>query len=329
MFKERKKLPKFVLAKTSSDTRHGYSKLGYKKKYELCTIIVLIFLIFVFRFSAHLDIQQYLVQSEIEEFEFLEITEIPPVVEPPKLQMEEVVEVIEEEKPEEESTEVDEIIEEIEEMLGDDSEEPQLALASASLDNNLLSNSQLGAIGRTRFQQRADLSLGDNNLSLGSEGRYVGENGGGLDIGTTQTKRRNLDVGAANLDLNIDKKPKAQPKRKRENENNGESSLNLEGKPVKVLSFASSTIGTEDYKLWNKIISELDRLNKGRYGSISDQIIRRGNGFIINFGFPDNSAQEINWRNDGNISIKVIGNSNKTTIQELQRALSSLLRMSL
>lgn len=331
MIKDRKKLPKFILGKSISDARHGYSKLGYRKKYELCIIAVLVCVIFVFRFSTHLDLEKYLNTVENTQFEFFEIMDIPVIVEPPQLQMENVVEIVEEEKVEEELTEMEEIIEEIEEMLGDDSAEPQLTLASAGMENYLLASSQLGAVKRTQFQGRGNLALGDNNLSLGADGRYVDESGGGLDIGATKTQRRGLESGggASNLDLNIEKKTKARPKREAKEESTNGTSLNFEGKKVKVLSFSSTTIGTEGYKLWNKIISELDRLNKGRYGIISDQIQRRRNGFIISFGFPDNSAQEINWRNNGNISIKVIGNSSKTTVQELQRALSGLLRLSL
>lgn len=329
MFKDRKRLPKFVLGKSISDARDGYSKLGYRKKYELCFITVLFFIIFVFRFSPHLDIQEYLYNAENAQFEFFEIMEIPPVVEPPQLQMEEVVEIVEEEKVEE-LTEMEEIIEEIEEMLGDDSAEPQLTLASANMDNYLFANSQLGTVTRTQFQGRGDLALGNNNLSLGADGRYVHEDGGGLDIGMTKTKRRGLELGgASNLDLNIEKKTKARPKRGAQKESANGTSLNFEGKQVKILSFSSTTFGTDGYKLWNKIISELDRLNKGRYGIVSDQIQRRRSGFIINFGFPDNSAQEINWHNNGKVSIKVIGNSTKTTVQELQRALSGILRLSL
>jgi len=52
-------------------------------------------------------------------------------------------------------------------------------------------------------------------------------------------------------------------------------------------------------------------------------------GFLINFTFPDKTQHEIHWRNNGNVWIKVIGQSNRTTIQELRQAASGLFTLSL
>ncbi|MFQ5604797.1 MAG: hypothetical protein ACE5HS_16120 [bacterium] len=328
MIKHRQKLPQFVLAKSDKNTTHGRSKLHYYKHFEIALIITLVGVILGFRVASHIGFEKYLQVEDRVVLEFLDIPEIPPEVEPPpKLKMEEVVEL----PMEEDKTENEDLTEEIEELLGENEEEVELALNSSNLNNYLTSGSGLGALRSTGYNSRKKYQVDDGGIAL-NRGKFYADLGesGGLDIGKVKTKERSfvsdenkIELPTRSGNLSRDKVEMSKP------EENGEPKLGLSGLPEKILSFGSSTIGTEHYKLWNKLNSELDRLYKGRYGSTPKAIKRNRRGFLINFSFSDGTKQEIHWRNDGNVWIKVVGNSHKTAVQELQRALRGLLDLTL
>jgi len=233
---------------------------------------------------------------------------------------------IEPEEPElvAEGGKVKEIIQEIEELLKED-DETQLALTSDEM-KYLMSDSPLDLGGNSGLNIRKSLASNEGAIKLRRGDGYLAESSGGLDIGETEGGGRSINVenSGSGLELKKQDEPNRRPARQE-----SQPKLGITGSNERILSFSSSTIGTEDYKVWNKIISELDRLNKGRYGKVIEKIERNRGGFTILFNYADRTAQEIHWRRDGNVWIKVIGNSNKSTIQELRRALSGLLRLSL
>jgi len=288
-------------------------------------VISLAATIIFFRLTAHLDIEKYIIEKDDLVFESVDLPDPPPLIEePPKMQMEQVVELPPEE--EEEVTVDEEILKEIEDLLDEGSDEEQLQLASNDL-GDLLSDSQLGSVSGPEIQLR-ELRNSDTRLSVGEAGNGNFEGGADLDIGKSKrTPRRNLQANDGGLDLDIGKKTTS-PGNRKERTRKQDPRLGIAGKNARILSFSSSTIGTEDYKLWNKLNAELDRLNKGRYGRVPKEIQRHNRGFIIRFAFPDNVQHEIHWQQDGNVWIKVIGDSHKTDIQELRRSVNSLLRLS-
>ncbi|MFQ5770214.1 MAG: hypothetical protein ACE5HX_06740 [bacterium] len=326
MFKSKKRLKQFVLAKSVKNTTYGHFKLNYKKNIEKALIISLFVIIFGFRLAAKINFERYLVKEHKVVFEFVDIPEIPPLLEPPKIKMEEVVE-----RPMEEEAVSGEnpLQEEIEELLGEKEENIELSLNSSNNDAYLISSSSLGSVAGPELNIRYKHDLDNERLSF-SKGKFHGDlnDNGSLDIGHVERNKRALVSDEVSFEI------KAGPlslikTNESESPNNGEITLGISGMPEKILYFTSSTIGTEDYKLWNKINSELDRLNKGRYGTVPKEIKRIRGGFIINFRFADDINQEIHWRNDGNVWIKVIGHSNKTSVQELRRALQGLLKLTL
>lgn len=149
-----------------------------------------------------------------------------------------------------------------------------------------------------------------------------------IDIGKERRANRSHISDNASLDLTNNTTEYAKPILT-EKFQNDQTNLSLAGISERILTSASSTIGTEDYKLWNKFNSELDRLIKGRYGSVPTEFKRKREGFLINFSYPDGVKHEIHWQYDGQIWIKVIGRTNKTRIQELRKALNGLLSLSL
>jgi hypothetical protein len=261
-----------------------------------------------------LDIEKYLEMEENITFEFLDIPQLIDIKEPPKLKMEQVITI------------APEPVKKIESLLAEHQEEVALDIKS-DLSDNLITNSQMSVSGSElkirgrRGYEGGSVNFGDRSINsdLLADGQ--------LDVG--QTRRTGSRFVADNSSLDLGSDSKNGTKAQRKIAGSDEPKLGLSGRPERVLSFSSSMIGTQDYKIWNKIIAELDRLNKGRYGKIPAELQRHRGGFLINFTFSDKTQYEIHWRNNGNVWIKVIGQSNRTTIQELRKAAGGLFRLSL
>lgn len=325
MFRQKEKSRQFILGKSPRNSINNEIRLQYRKNIEKALVLSLAVTIIFFRLTTHLDLEKYIVKSDKLIFESIDLPEPPPLIEEPlKMQMEQVVEVQPEE--EEEAAVDEEILKEIEDLLDEGSDEEQLQLASNDL-GNLLSDSQLGSISGPEIKLR-ELRNGEARLSVGGSRNGNLDSGAALDIGKTgRTQRRSLQEEETGLDLDIGQTRSSNGDEKERNKK-PDPRLGIAGKNARILSFASSTIGTEDYKLWNKLNAELDRLNKGRYGRVPDEIQRNSRGFIIRFDFADSVQHEIHWQQDGNVWIKVIGDSHKSDIQELRRSVNSLLRLS-
>ena len=323
MIRPRFKEKKFILAKSTRNTLEGLLKLKYKKNFEISLIFSLVLTFSAFRIGANLDIEKYLEMEENITFEFLDISELLDIKEPPKLKMEEVIEI----HPEpEEDMKSNDLLEKIESLLVENQEEVALDIKS-DRSGNLITNSQMSVSGSElkirgrRGYEGGSMNFGDRriNSDLLADGQ--------LDVGQTRRTGSRFVADHSSLDLGRDSKNGTKTQRKIAGLD--EPKLGISGRPGKVLSFSSSTIGTQDYKIWNKIIAELDRLNKGRYGKIPAELQRHRGGFLINFTFSDKTQYEIHWRNNGNVWIKVIGQSNRTTIQELRQVAGGLFRLSL
>lgn len=329
MFRQKQKTRQFILGKSPRNSLNGRERLQYRKNVEKALVVSILAMIVFFRLTAHFDVEQYLAEKNDIVFETVDLPEPPPVIEePPKMQMEQVVEI----PPQEEEvlSPEDEILKEIEDLLDDGSDEEQLQLASNDVGDYLLSDSQLGSVSGPEMTFRQSRNR-DARLNVGGAGNRNFEDGAGLDIGKTEsTSRRSLDSGGKGPELDIGKNSSPAGNRNQEGTVERQTPrLGLTGKNTRVLSFASSTIGTEDYKLWNKLNAELDRLNKGRYGHVPSEIERHRRGFIIRFTFSDNIKHEIHWQQDGNVWIEIVGESNKSDLQELRRSVTSLLRLSI
>ena len=272
--------------------------------------------------TASVDFEKYIHKQDKIRFEFIDLPQPPPPTEAPPLQMEKVKEL-----PKEEALFNEEIAKELEALINESSDEAQLTLASSN-SSFLTSESQLGKVVGTDFNYRK-VSKGDADLKIGNRGLANLSEGSSLDIGKSRRRNQRKIIQEESSSLSpapIERKGRGQRPPLQQ-----ESKLDIKsvGKNEKILSFSSSTIGTEDYKVWNKINSELDRLNKGRYGSVPEEIKHHRGGFIVNFTFQGGVQHQINWQRDGNVWIKVIGKSSKTTLQELRRALNGLIGLSL
>jgi len=213
------------------------------------------------------------------------------------------------------------------ELLGDKKDDIPLQLPKTEFNNYLASNSPLGAMADTEFNLRDYRTELDGGINL-RRGEFSGANEGGLNIGKNERHARGAVSADARIDLGVGR-PNLAASEAPTKKKPPEPTLGVSGEPERIITYASSTIGTEDYKLWNKINSELDRLSKGRYGSVPKEIRRVRGGFLLQLVFADNTRQEIHWENSGNVWIKIIGKSNRTSVLELRRALDGLLKITL
>lgn len=329
MIKQRSQLRKFIVAKCSRETAHAREKYRYRKRLEVGLVASLVVTILFFRLGMSLNIVPHPDIIDDLKFELIELMELLPLEPPQQLMVEEVVEVM----PEvEDPAESDDLIEEIEALLGETGEEASLDLATDGLDGYLVSDSPLASLAGPQLQLRRNRASNQGHLHLaGNVGGLDDLSSGGLDIGTSrESVRKNIDEVSSGLDLKLATDP--EPRRALSGSQEPEATdprLGISAFPARFLSFSSSTIGTEDYKLWNKIVSELDRLNKGRYGTVARQIKRQKGGFLLALSYGDQTRHEIHWRNNGRVRIKVIGKSNLSNGEELRRALIGLLQLSL
>ncbi|UCE07768.1 MAG: hypothetical protein JSW07_06980, partial [bacterium] len=96
-----------------------------------------------------------------------------------------------------------------------------------------------------------------------------------------------------------------------------------------LLKESESTIGTNEYRLWNKINAALDRLDKNRYGKLPQNVRRTRNGLTVSFRYNDGVIHEIFWSKGGKVIIRVTRPRPIQLTSELQKAFDSLIRLTL
>ena len=195
-------------------------------------------------------------------------------------------------------------------------------------DENLLASSQINEIPYSRFtHQRSQF---DENVSLNIVSNLKSTRngaGGGLDFNleTNSTSKRFVD-NAANLDsppIETINKPKKNEIARTNNE------LITINKNQFLLKESESTIGTSEYRLWNKINAALDRLDKNRYGNLPQNVQRTRKGLNASFTYSDGIIHEIFWSKGGKVIIRVTGRRPRELVTELQKAFDALIRLTL
>lgn len=93
-----------------------------------------------------------------------------------------------------------------------------------------------------------------------------------------------------------------------------------------VLASTDLSMGVEEYSVWNRINAEFDRWDKGRYGRLPRALRRRGRAIIAAFDYTDGTAYRIVWLR-GNTKIYIHGNADRSRLQELEQALTSIIHL--
>jgi hypothetical protein len=331
MFIKNKALVEFKLAKSVENGLYFEIKQNYRKNFEKSLIISLITIIILFRIVTISPNENRSITDEDIKLTLIDILNVPPEIEnPPELKVEEVVEIPPEENQAEEE---DPMLEELKELL-EEKEDVKLTINSDEMGRYLADNSPLGLISDRELKLRRSLDDAGGGIAFKggkSLNQLLAESRIDLDIGTVKRSERELTNEEATVNLAAPKDESVeQPfNNSKENAHSDDVTLGLSNSNEKIISYTSSTIGTEDYKLWNKLNAELERVSQGRYGPIPKEIKRSKTGFTLTFRYSDGTKHEIHWRKSGRIWIKVIGNSHKSTVQELRRSLKSVLSLTL
>jgi len=317
----------FILGKSSEETLYFASKQNYQKNIEKGLIFSLVVFILFFRFfpNKHLKyIAQRIKDIRLEAVTIREIPdEIPVIPEDlpttPRLQAQDIVvqQISEPENADDQQSHQSSVDEEASEF--------SLDLPVNKIDKYLVSNSQVISPAKTEFELHVNLDYDKNTLFIKSD-HDVHDNAGSADLMIhSKSKRRKAANDKVNLNLGNSSNAFPENLTTKATDKNLNLSLNINNGSERILRFAASSIDTDDYKLWNKINAELDRLNKGRYGKVPDAIRRHSRGFYINFNYSDGVAHQIHWQKDGNVWIKISGKNSRSSIFELRRALKALL----
>ncbi len=95
-----------------------------------------------------------------------------------------------------------------------------------------------------------------------------------------------------------------------------------------VIASTDLSMGIDEYKIWNRINGEFDRWDKGRYGVFPANLQRRGRAIIAHFSYENGVSHTIIWLR-GNTKIYVKGDSARNRLQELKKALASMIQLNL
>lgn len=310
---------KFIVAKQTLKNKNADQIGNYRKYIEksliLSLLIVLIFFqLFPKQKKHHGSSENFSVSLEVIDIPITKQEEPPPPPPPVQEMITNYSVIIKNEQ-----NDVRKLREELEDVILD------LDLES---DNSLLSNSQIGDINyaslshnRSRFDAGVSLDIG---YSLN---RLRNQDGGGLDFKpeTNPVKTRFVDDA---VDLNNPPLAPVVTPAKSEIKKSEADLIEINENQF-LLKEAESTIGTNEYRLWNKINAALDRLDKNRYGKLPENLKRTQHGIVVTFAYKDGIIHEIFWSKGGKVIIRVTGSRPRQQVAELQKAFDSLIHLTL
>lgn len=308
----------FQVVKRTEKTDRGelYNKQG--KVLEISAIISLLLLILLFQIFPTMGKKS---DSAAKQFAAIEVINIPLIRNeepppPPPAAEEEIVRYTVIEKKEEEFD--PRKLRDLEKVDLDLKLEP---------DESLLASSQIGDISYAGFSRPVARAQRGVSLDISTDLSINGDRGSGVELGAVDNPvRKKLVDSSPSLEAPpIANRPAV-----------GESNANeaaAELIPVKANQFllkeSESMIGTDEYRLWNKINAALDRVDKNRFGKLPANIQRTANGLAVVFNYEMGITHEIFWSKGGKVVIRVTGNRPRSTRDELERAFDSLIRLTL
>ena len=321
-----KHIPKFYLAKTVKKAPHIEETMDYGVNLKRSLVVSLLLTIICFNLYPHYTKQK--INKSEQDISTLEVIDIP-VVEleepppPPPVKIKEPMTMVKVEEPKIDKNDLKEEIKEMDLKLDINNDDNELLLAS----------SQLGDLGSVSFRSRNidRQSMGSLDLEYSRSRPNLNEgNPLSLDLGTPDAninkkyKEKSMDLDTKSL--LAQNKPKKPKKPISKSDSDLEKVINV-NKNQFILRESESTIGTTEFKTWNRINSVLDRLNKDRYGELPGNVKRISNGLSVTFSYRNGKAHDIYWSKGGKVIIRVTGAQPKSNIDELQRAYNALLRL--
>lgn len=310
---------KFHIIKASEKNEKADLVNDYRYIIKISTIIALFTVLALFHYFPKLEDKPTDLSPLSVSLEVIDIPNIkeepPPPPPPPVKEMVQTVNIIEK-KEEIDPRRIRDEIETVELELDMDTE------------NNLLASSQIDNISYAGFAGRASRSQKGASLNIASELNLNHQSGSGLDlnIGSNSSRKKFAD-NSPNLDNSVLSNPRELKKE------NSTATSNTDLIKVDTNQFllkeSESTIGTDEYRLWNKINAALDRLDKNRYGKLPTNVQRIASGLTCSFQYSDGIIHEIFWTKGGKVIIRVTGGRPSQISSELGKAFDAVLRLTL
>ena len=321
--KDKSLLPRFVPAKTIDFGRQAEMRRKYRRNFEVASIISLIITIILTRWTPNWKIMEKYKEVEVDAFEVIDVPLIeeefippPPPLPPPDVAVEDIlvadeIEVMSEKKKEEE-------------------EPPKLDLELDIEDNRIL-ESQLEDDFRTKVDNYRKWKLSSSRLSIGDNYRSRSLANSGLNIGLAKNDdHRREHTASSRLDIKLDTRTDGILQAEKEATVTSSSVIEMtESEDVVVLKPPKSSLALTEYRMWTKLSGEFDRIDKRSLPREIPNLKKDRNGIQISFRYRDGIMHQIIWKKGGKTSIKVIGKNRKSSLEELKRALSALLQLTL
>lgn len=318
---EKSLLPRFVFAKSVSTGKQARMRRNYRRSLEIAMIFSIIISIFLTRWSPNWKMINKHDELSIDPFVVIDIPLFeeerpppPPITEP---FMEEQI-----------------IVDEIQVITEEEKEEPVPALdLKIEIETPVLLDSQIGDDFKTRINDYRKWQISSSKLSLPDKyGRGHSPGESELDLaGKSKTTRArgNRDSGSK-VDLQINTKTSLTSAQKGASKGSASSIIeHTADENVVILKPPKSTLALTEYRMWSKLSGQLDRIDKRIFDNTIPNLKKSRDGIRISFRFKDGIQHDIFWRKGGKTSIRVIGKNRKTSLEELQRALSALLQFTL
>ncbi|MCI0493868.1 hypothetical protein L0Z72_02585 [candidate division KSB1 bacterium] len=310
---------KFYIVKSCEKTENADLVNDYRRVLKVSTIVALFSIMAMFHYFPRLadkNTNMKMLSVSIEVIDIPNIKEEEPPPPPPPVQ--EMVQIIN-------------IIEKKEELdprrLREELETVELDL-NMETENNLLASSQIDNISYAGFAGRLSRSQKGASLNIASELNLSHQSGAGLDLNMGEKAARKKFVdNSPSLDNSVLPPPKEQ--RSENNAATANTDLIKVDKNQFLLKESESTIGTDEYRLWNKINAALDRLDKNRYGKLPENVQRTSGGLTCSFRYSDGIIHDIFWNKGGKVIIRVTGSRSLQISNELGKAFDAVLRLTL
>jgi len=197
-------------------------------------------------------------------------------------------------------------------------------------NNNLLASSQISDITYTDFNRQLDRYRKGVSLNISTDLNRINNFSGNnleLDLGDNKVSKKFI-----NNSVELETPPLASVPEVNKTEN---LTKEVDRGLIKIsenqflLKESESTIGTAEYRLWNKINAVLDRLDKNRFGTLPKNVQRSVKGLAVTFKYVNGDQHDIFWSKGGKVIIRVTGNRPKHLSDELERAYDSLIGLTL
>ena len=244
--------------------------------------------------------------------------ELPPPTQPPVVPevMTPFTPIVKEEKPDPRK-----IREELETVTLD---------LKTEADSKLLTGSQLGDISLAGFGGSYKRNLTKVSLDLATDRTIIsGSAGSGLDLNlSTATKSQKFVDEKIDLDSPLIVSRETKKEEPVENKKSNSELIEIRENQF-LLNESESTIGTNEYRLWNKINGIFDRLDKNRFGKLPANVTRTTTGLRVSFYYRDGMQHDIFWSKGGKVIIRVTGQRPRRLSAELEKAFDALFRLTL